>query len=376
MKPLLLLLLLAPRAAEAKNLRQDPVLFHSGARAHMDTDIREGNVPLKAWNEFIMGKTNFDLPDYRKGLYGAEALAGTGLYSLYRALSGGEPWVMVVKVKKECLEGNALYSEEYNLSAKKEAKGRFHRWYHRNRAKYRHLEKDCWHESKEEFGYWETGALYSLNEADAETKRLTLLCTPVLKDFLDADGVKVFFDAVNDDSWGIRDRSCIEEITGTPDQLLTRILENRIGDPGESFIENFYGSYGKPGLYYGGNTVLFLGVAAETTALTPGTAPALERLAKELRTWVGPELKKEAELSLDANGDNPQLLLLAAEKLARVSRSGDPKAFQLSLKAWLAASRAALGKACDGAKGVKPERREACAAETEAQTASLLALLR
>jgi|GEM_PF-5040331 len=364
------LCLLFSDLAQAKNLKADPVLFHSGSRKNMDGNIRANTIPEKAWNDFVMGKTNFDLPEYRKGLYGAEALTGTSLYSLYRTLGGGEPWVIAVRLKESCLDNPALFAEEYEISEGDPNPGRFQAWYSPRRAKYRALEKRCLQKIGDH-SYWETGALYDLAKADAETRKLTLLCTPVILDFFRDTGVKIFIDRVNDDSWAIRDRACITGIEGTPDDLFRRLLTNRIGDG--DFLENFFGDAGRPGTYFAGNLLLFLGVAAETSLLE---ADALDKLRVTLDPWIAGDNTPDEQLSIDSNADAPKILWLALLSAARAVKEGGAAEWQKKLREFLISLRTELGHACEGKNGVPASKREACSKVTAAQSNALVSLLK
>jgi hypothetical protein len=368
-------LLFLPALAVAKDLNRDPVLFHAGARPALEEDIAAHTVPADAWDKYIFGKTNFDLPPYRQGLYGAEAVAGTSLYVLYDFLGAENPWLMMIHLKPECLRGDSLFDEDFSVAKDPAKGGRFSRWYLAHREKYRALETDCLADAGD-YGSWETGAPYNVNGADAETQRLTKLCTPVLDDFLRANDVKVARDGVNDDSWYVRDRACIADIRGTPDELFDRILAGQVGDPEEDFVKNFFGDPVTSGAFFAGSTYLFLFAASETSHLDARAFPRLDAIEKELTDWIGKDKRDDSKLSFSRNDDNPKILRVAVRALRTAIQQNKTAELQGKLRAWLARARAELSKTCDGKHGVKPERRAACDRVSDQAAGALLRLLR
>lgn len=367
----LMLVVTAHLTAVAAGVRETRVLFHAGERAILRENLEAHTVPATAWDKFIMGKTHFDLPEYRKGLYGAETVAGTSLYALYRFLDGGDGWLMAITVKQDCLSPASVHAGGYVVRAEAYDAGRFARWYANHRDRYRKLEKTCLLEYRD-FSEWHEGILYSLQKAAPAERALSDRCTPVLDDYLKEEKLKVVFDAVNPASWYLRDRACIEDIRGTPDELFTLILDQKIGDPDESFIRNFWGRIGEPGTYFGGSTLLLVNVLAETSLLA---APALDRIAA-LETifaeWLGPVEKNESAPSLDDDEDNVRV----ARHLLRAARGAiagsTQRRFQEELRRELSELRADFRKDCQGKFGVPAKKRESCARATAARTALLL----
>lgn len=349
-------------------LPESPWLFHAGTRVHLEENVAAKNVPQKAWDDFIMGKTNFDLPEYRKGLYGAERLSETNLYSLYKVLAGREPWVMMIRVADSCLTAERMQPGGYHLGTG-DPRNRFERWYSGARGRYRHLERRC-AGTRPGVRSWEEGALYDLRKASLEEQNLTRLCTPVLQDYLDENRIAVVYDPVNDGSWYVRERSCIADIIGTPDQLFKAIFENEPAQDAQDLQERLLGDGARPGTYFAGGTIIALKVLAETTRLVDARA-LLESSAVELDR---PRTRDDA-LSLDSNGDNGVILARALRAAARAARDGNVQDFQKRLRGALAALTAALGDACRSQNGVPSERRAACADATVAQTALLLSAL-
>ena len=81
--------------------------------------------------------------------------------------------------------------------------------------------------------FWNVGTFYSLNKADEKTKQRSRTCGGVVRDFLEQTGAKLVTDPVNGEpydnaSWAIRDRSCIEDITGTPEDLFQAVFLGKL----------------------------------------------------------------------------------------------------------------------------------------------------
>ena len=206
-------------SAFAIGVDENGILFRAGSRATLNRDIEARTVPLDEWNKYVMGQTHFDLPEFRKGLYGAETFAGVGLYLLYKVLDGQKPWISRIHVKKSCLTRDSIFNSDYTVGDE----SRFSRWYLKYRSRFYSLESECLHKDWKPWE-WEQGALYDIKDHDEETQRLTALCAPVIDQFLKETNVKLAFDLVNDQSWYIRDRDCIE--CGSPVPAHPRLDKN------------------------------------------------------------------------------------------------------------------------------------------------------
>lgn len=362
-----------PYCAHAAEWKDRGLVFHAGFRPFLDADIVANGVSEDVWRSAIMGATNFDLPEYRKGLYGAMNFSGTSLYTLYQILGAREPWVMAIQVKKSCLSGAAMFDSDYSIRLKGGG-GRFSDWYVKHRIKYKSLEKFC----IEEFGEmlsWKEGARYSVSDQDAVTQEETKRCTPVLNDFLDQEKIKLVFDAVNEDSWYIRDRECIGSITGTPDQLLDLLFANQIGDDDNDVLDNLFGDEAKAGSFFAGSTIMVAKILAETSRLDAAHASSFGQLIQKTNSYIGKDTEGK-QLSLDRNTDNPFILrhlLLAASGSISAKRTGE---LQKRLAMRLEELTQVLGNSCQGAHGVSGERRAECSATTSLETKKLIDLLR
>ena len=57
------------------------VLYHYGQKKFLLEDEAAGNIPQKAWDDFIMGDAGrYQLRPFRRGLYGGETLEGVETY--------------------------------------------------------------------------------------------------------------------------------------------------------------------------------------------------------------------------------------------------------------------------------------------------------
>lgn len=370
--PFILTLLSAAPAAWAGGVRETRVLFHAGERSILEQDVRARTVPQAAWDQFIMGpSTRFDLPTYRKGLYGAETIGGTSLYALYQFLDGRNGWLMAITVKAECLGRESTQGLSYIIDSQITEPSRFARWYEAHRAKYRALEPQCLSKSKE-FSSWDEGLLYDLNKATPEDRARTQACTSVLNDYLIDANIKIAGDAANDASWYIRDRSCIENIKGSPDELFDLIVDQKVGDPDDEFIPNFFGDYGSPGAFFAGSTLVFFNVMAETTHLTPAALPALTALEKDLSSWIGDFDEKNHAFSLDNNADNPLIVRHLVRAAVGALHKGTASKFQAILKRDLLEIRKVYKAECDGKFGIPAGKVQSCASATEVGTGLLI----
>lgn len=353
----------APFSAHAEK-----VLFHAGSRPLIEEDLAAGTVPQEAWDRFIMGRTNFDLPAHRKGLYGAESLAGTSLYSLYQVLGGKKPWVMMIHVKDDCLTSQATFGGEYSLNLR-DGTDRFSKWYRAHRRENRGYEKLCLTEMGGT-NYWEEGALYSVGDSAEEEQAKTRVCSPVLDRFLRDEKIKVVFDLVNEDSWYLRDKSCIRTIDGRPNELFDAIFSRQVGNGDNDWMTNMYGDSAKPGTFAGGSTFIALSALSEAD-INPARRALLESSVRELTRWLGRD-QEPARLSFDRNDDHPFILLRAMNAMLAAK---DPLALQGALRERLDAMVTALGAACRGKNGVKAENREACDAATARESSMLLQII-
>ena len=333
-------------------------LFHAGRYDVLKQNIAAGNIPAPAWQTAIFGKsTNFDLPDYRKGLYGAETVAGVNLYLMYQLLAGHTPWVMVIDVKKTCFSSS--YDSSYSVT-----EGPFAKWILQN-ANEAEL-KRC-----REGNTWNLGTFFDVSRDSAAN-----LCVGVLERFLRDQRTSIAYDLVNPDSWYIRDRKCIAKIEGTSDEALRALLENRIGSPRQSRVENWYGDSFLPGSFYAGNTIYLLRVLASSHHLRESVFEDLDGFKAEIDAIYTPS-ENPRSLRLDRNLDNPKIVSLFLSSLLLEIRKGPDqvKKWQIALQVLLNDLETAFGKSCHGRHGVAAENRRSCHDESDRESLKLIRFL-
>jgi hypothetical protein len=331
-------------------------LYHAGHRELLMQNIEARTVPALAWkNAIFAAKTNFDLPAYRKGLYGAESVAGTNLYLTYQLLAGRTPWLMTIGLKKECLPKS--YDSSFSVES-----GAFATWFQEHVS-----EIDA--ASCQIGGAWNLGTFYDVSESPGLNR-----CVSELHHFLNDQQIPIAFDLVNNDSWYIRDRSCISTIEGTADENLRALLDNRIGSPEASRLENWYGDNVEPGSFYAGNTIFLLSLLAESQQLHTSLIPRLDSLKAEIDTWY-PRAEQVRELKLDRALDNPRIVSLFLTSAMIAIRNDNVKAWQADLRALLRALVKAFGESCHGRHGVAAEHQRTCLAESNRQTLRLVDFL-
>jgi hypothetical protein len=212
-------------------------LLHAGNRAILEQDIKSG-IPKEAWDKFIMGGNgNFDgLPDFRRGLYGVvtEDLAPISLYGLSQWEKGRENWVMIIKLKPECRQKKSVVTNYEIVLDETPVTDSFTKWL-RLKEKTNSLHPEalslCLEENLQKM--WNVGNFYGLNLASESIKYKSKICGGVIQDFFTDSKAKLIIDPVNGDpynlvSWAIRDRSCIESISGTPEDLFQGLILGKL----------------------------------------------------------------------------------------------------------------------------------------------------
>ena len=331
-------------------------LFPGGDLALLKANIKQGTISSRAWREAIFAKkTNFDLPDYRKGLYGAETVAGTNLYLMYQLLAGHQPWMMTIRVNANCLP--LSYDSSYSLT-----EGVFADWAKKTVSPAEF--KSC-----AEGSSWNLGTFYDVS-ADPDANE----CVGHLERFLTSRKTPIVFDLVNRDSWYIRDRSCISKIEGTADQNLRALIDNKVGDPLGSRLENWYGDEVLPGSFFAGNTIFLLRVLADSHRTGELLLNELDGLKSEIDDWY-PPLETPLSLKLDRNADNPRIVSLFLASAMLELRSGGMTKWRSDLQILLNELVKSFGKSCHGRHGVTIENRRSCLEESDRQSVRLIRFL-
>jgi hypothetical protein len=365
-------------------------LFHGGKRAYLEEDVRQKGISPEVWDKFIFGKTNFDLPDYRKGLYGADDMGGTSLYTTYNLLAGQEPWVMLIKIKPSCAVNPGFYYTDYTISqAKAKDASMFSKWF-LNKLNYadatskQKIELDMQECSKEliinndppvAYRIWNESIFYSMNKHSVEEQTQTLRCTAYLNEFLLETKIKLVQDNVNgeDGSWYIRDRNCIENISGTPDELFRAISQNQIGNKQTALDQNLFGDLVEPGHFPAGSLYIFLRVLAETSLLKAENTKLLNKIERAMdfdhknpkaRDQEIIHLFEKQEFAFNTFRHVNLFVSMAVRAAKQAIKSNQVTAFQKQLAELLTQLRVQHGEACRGGEGgfqgVQAENKERC----------------
>lgn len=368
--------------------KKETIIFHAGEKRLLDEDVKSRTIPVDAWNKFIFGKTNYDLLDYRKGLYGSDVVSETELYATDLAEAGKVPWVMAIHIKPECMD-RGFYSPNYQVNFDKPDATRFGAWYLKNHARYSDIEKSCAYANSDFKNgiMWKEEAMYDVGLKPQDVQDHARLCGSVLNDFLNdpAENIRVVGDQVNGDhSSYIRDRSCISTIEGTPEENFRLIFSSRISSYEGDFywddwVQQLYGQGGAPGEFPMGNTVFLLEVLSLAQP-TSGDIEALKLPMQALSNWIkaDPPNNPPRPFTLSAFYDNPHILMAALEAFVKASSENSPgrlAEFQSKLQKFLSVSLQEIGQACQSNHGVKEERMTNCQAVVVNQSTALLNLL-
>lgn len=229
-----------------------PYLLHAGDKKILMEDIRRKGISQEVWDKFIMSGTgNFDgLPDFRRGLYGVlpEDLSKISLYGSDQWCKGKENWVMIIHLKPECRK-NMVENYEVIDDDATGTKDPFTLWFagkDRRTSLSPETMQFCINNGNEK--YWTVGPFFGLNAADPESKKRSKICGEAIQSFFQETKAKIVIDPMNGDyadysSWAIRDRSCIEKITGTPEDLFQGLV---LGKLNKGITSEFFGDSVKP----------------------------------------------------------------------------------------------------------------------------------
>lgn len=183
-------------------------IYHFGKKTSMEENIKARSIPKAAWDKFIMGdKTTYPLQPNRRGLYGTAGI-DTNHYG-----SKNDSWMIEVHIKEECRKPQNVVSIE-NLPKSP----RFLQWFEtQSNAKKlfatpQDFAKKCFHGNGEPHGGFH-GKFSDPN------------CERLIDFYLENSNVKVIQDHLISKSFYIRDRNCIENILGTPEEIVAIALK-------------------------------------------------------------------------------------------------------------------------------------------------------
>ena len=99
-----------------------PKLIHFGQQKYLLEDRKINTIPTQVWEGYVMGeKNNWNLPEVRRGLYGA----GFNASQFAPSCKGKKrAWLMVIYLNKDCQKQNKI-ADLRTLPKSKE----FHTWY-------------------------------------------------------------------------------------------------------------------------------------------------------------------------------------------------------------------------------------------------------
>lgn len=170
-------------------------IYHLGKREVLDKDIKARTVPKEDWDKFIMGdSTTFELAPSRRGLYGTSTLDTNTFIN---------EAMIEIAIKDECRQPTRV-ATLLNLHEDP----RFVKWYKTN--------KDSM--SIEEFS--QVCGMIDYQKYDDPR------CEKLVTDFLDSHKIAVIQDHIIKKSFYIRERSCIETIRGTPEEIIDIFATN------------------------------------------------------------------------------------------------------------------------------------------------------
>lgn len=176
------------------------VIYHFGLREHMLENVREGTVPQKAWDEYVVGGGVRGLSPARRGLYGTASL-DTNDYG-----GAQDRWLTEIHIKAECRNPENVVTM-LNMATSK----RFIEWFKKqppnpNYASVDEFSKKCYRSDGKPNGDYSG---FSSPE-----------CSDFVNHYFTSSGVKVVHDWIANRAFYIRDRNCINKIFGSPKDMI------------------------------------------------------------------------------------------------------------------------------------------------------------
>lgn len=193
-------------------------IYHFGRKEILFRNINAHTVPLEDWNEFIMGQgTRFSLKSFRRGLYGTEFLEDADKYG-----SSKFNWAMEIVLKDSCLSPEKISTLEH-LSEQTV----FRKWFERKNRDPKSGLNESWKEWIK-VCFLSSGqpdptrfSLYESSEPQEQN-----ICEKVVEEYWNEMGIKILQDTLENRSWYIRDRNCIEDINGVEIFWAEEFLKN------------------------------------------------------------------------------------------------------------------------------------------------------
>jgi hypothetical protein len=187
------------------------ILYHFGNRKILEENIAAHTIPQKAWDEFIVGeKGRFSLNPYRRGLYGTTTLDTNTLSS------PSHSWLMEIHLKADCVKPDHVATLIHLPEDTK-----FQNWFnHAAQLPFLSLVRfraECYPPGKD----GTPSSMAAIGPGPTNQK-----CEETVSRFLNEAGIKVVQDQEVQKAFYVRDRACIEEVLGTPADLL-RIFSDK-----------------------------------------------------------------------------------------------------------------------------------------------------
>jgi hypothetical protein len=185
-------------------------LYHYGPKEFLLKDVASHTVPQDDWFNFIMGangSSRYQLKDFRRGLYGTIGLNRNFFFDQKNN------WVIRINLKPECLEPQNVATfidvdkdPRFVQSFMDISNGRFGS----DPSKFI---QDCYGGKRSPMYF---GPIHAVRYGDSPDSD----CEKTLSNYLAKFKFKIVQDYVIQTSYYIRDRSCIQDIKGTPFDII------------------------------------------------------------------------------------------------------------------------------------------------------------
>ena len=240
-------------------------IYHFGPKALLLQDIGAGTIPQEAWDNAIMGDhTRFALPYFRRGLYGSSPALASVAYGDTLIGTGQAPWMMALTLSDSCRSpARTLEYSPYGIYAEP----KFQAWAKRKGIDLSSVTDECFPVQKAGLAEadWTRAPIFPLYNQGRTLPPKYQFCEKLVSDFLDDEKIAIVADDGWESSWYVRDRSCIEHVEGTAEQVLSWMAsDSQFWDPsklGQPLSEETESDQPDVGTAYG---VMLLNALLET----------------------------------------------------------------------------------------------------------------
>ncbi|MCX6119136.1 MAG: hypothetical protein NT027_16485 [Proteobacteria bacterium] len=177
-----------------------PVMYHFGNYKNLSNNGNTDQFSPQVWQKI----TGAYVP-HRKGLYVAIHPSFNERYAASIKTPGGEPWVMGVAIKPECLKDNAVLKKIFKIDLDPD----FRKW---SPANADYLAKNCPYETTSEY----------VSTFSVEGK-----CEQILEQYIRDRKFRIIHDEYWYDSgfWIVRDPTCIADMKASPEEVLNILAQ-------------------------------------------------------------------------------------------------------------------------------------------------------